>query len=175
MVRSLIIFGCFTALSGCSALPGATGNNSQVSPRIAQLDQESEKLLRSIESSLLIIAETRQGRVELNSTPEEMADREWLFREVPAGMGIPVTFNSWNGHPAVMLDMIASFTGYTIENIGSPSATVRNVKVSVLSRPAVEVLRSVAFQMGCDGLVDPQSANRKLVIDWSVRKRGACK
>ncbi len=164
------------ALSGCTTSSVRTPDHWQMNEdRYRTLDLETERMLKSIESSLLVLAETRRGKIQLNQTPEEMREREWLHRVVPPGMGVPITVNNFRGHPEVVIEMVAGMTGYTIETVGTPSADTRNVSVSVISRPAVEVLRSAATQMACDGLVDVQGANRKIVVDWTIRKRGDCK
>ena len=165
-------------LNGCSMLPmqsePALAERAPTDPRLTQLNAETQQLLMSIERSLVVLAETRRGAVALQSTPEEMAQREWLYRVTPPGMGVPITIHDWRGHPKSVIQMIADLTGYHVETIGTPKPTTRNVSVSAISRPAVEILRSVAAQMGCDGLVDPQGANRKIVVDWSYRDRGGC-
>lgn len=174
--QKFILAAAVVALSGCSTSGVKTPSHWQLNEtRYKQLDSETERMIKSIESSLLVLAETRRGKIELNQTPEEMREREWLFRVVPPGMGVPITVNAFKGHPEVVIEMVAGMTGYTIESIGTPSPDTRNVAVSVISRPAVEILRSVATQMSCDGLVDVQGATRKLIVDWTIRKRGECK
>ena len=163
----------FTLISGC-AFNNGYATKTEAGGRISQLDRESLSLFKSIDASLAVLAETRNGRVAINETPEEMQKRAWLNKIVPPGMNIPITVNDFYGHPQTVLEMLAGMTGYYIDPIGKPSPNVRNIRVSFVSRPAVEVLRSVAHQMGCDGLVDPQGENKKLVIDWTIRSRGEC-
>lgn len=169
----------FLTVIAVSFISGCAFNNSnrdagKIDGRISQLDRESLSLFKSIDASLAVLAETRNGRLAINETPEEMQKRAWLNKVVPPGMNIPMTVNNFYGHPQTALEMIAGLTGYYITPVGVPSPSVKNVRISFVSRPAIEVLRSVAYQMGCDGLVDPQGENRKLVIDWSVRSRGEC-
>lgn len=171
----LAAFVVVSFLTGCAGQRFVANSHEANESRYKQLDIETEGMIKSIEGSLLILAETRKGKVSLNSNPDEMRTREWLYRVTPSGMGVPITINQFNGHPEVVIDMIASMTGYAVENVGIPSANTRNVVVSYISRPAVEALRSVSEQMACDGLVDVMGANRKIVIDWTIRKRGACK
>ncbi len=165
-------------LVGCSMLganmPSSSRHSPQAELRQAKLVSENHRLLSSISESLRILSETKQGKIALNSTPNEMKHREWVNNVTPAGMGVPMTIVEQTMHPMTVLEMIAGSTGYRAVQIGKPRSNVRNVTVSYLSRPAIEILRSVAYQMGCDGLVDPQAANRELVIDWTVRARGAC-
>jgi hypothetical protein len=163
----------FALLTGC-ATHSEFASETASGGRISQLDKESLSLFKSIDASLAVLAETRNGQVAINETPEEMQKRAWLNRTVPPGMNIPISVNDFYGHPRSILEMLAGMTGYYIEEIGRPSNSVNNVRVSVVSRPAIEVIRSVAYQMGCDGLVDPQGENKKLLIDWSVRRRGEC-
>ena len=178
MKLTLISILLILQLSGCSFMGAQkeryVNQDELAERRESKLMSETHKLLFSINKSLKILAETRQGKIALNSTPAEMKKREWMFKATPDGMGVPITIDDWDGHPLPVLKMIAGFTGYSIEEIGKPASSVRNVNVSYISRPAIDVLRSVATQMGCDGLVDPQSKNRKVVIDWTIRKRGAC-
>jgi hypothetical protein len=179
MKLALISILVILQLSGCSIMGSQKeryADQDELSERReSRIMSETHKLLFSIDKSLKILAETRQGKIALNSTPAEMKKREWLFNATPDGMGVPITIPDWDGHPMPVLKMIAGFTGYGIEEIGKPASNVRNINVSYISRPAIEVLRSAATQMGCDGLVDPQSKNRKIVVDWTIRKRGACK
>jgi hypothetical protein len=165
----LVVSGC--SMFGSKPAVVTPTNDYQ---RYNQIDRETKMLLSRISDSLIILAETRQGAMILESTPAEMREREWLFQVTPPGMGVPMTVNNWRGHPSVVLRMIAASTGYSIENIGTPSSDVRNVSASYISRPAVDILRSVSTQMGCDARVDVQSANRKLVVDWSIRMRSGC-
>lgn len=174
MQKTLATLLAATVLAGCTSASVKPSHWESADPRYRQLDLETDRMIKSIESSLLVLAETRRGGQAVNSTPEEMREREWLFRVTPPGMGVPITVNDFRGHPESIIDMVASMTGYTIEKIGVPAAATRNVTVSFVSRPAVEILRSVAVQMSCDGLVDVQGATRKIVVDWTIRKRGEC-
>ncbi|MEY8198502.1 MAG: hypothetical protein RPS47_04620 [Colwellia sp.] len=165
-------------LVGCSMfgekIPAGATHSPQSQLRQEQLISETHRLLSSIDESLRILSETKQGKIALNSTPDEMKHREWVNNVTPAGMGVPMTITERMMHPVAVLQMLAGSTGYDLVQIGKPRSSVRNVTVSYISRPAIEILRSVAYQMGCDGLVDPQAANRKLLVDWTVRARGAC-
>lgn len=171
-----IVIALTGLLGGCATkFQEATPAHWQANDsRYKQLDKESMRLLESIDRSLALLAETKQGAVTINSTPQEMRDREWLSQVTPDGMGIPITIDDWTGHPGRVIDMIAAMTGYVVENIGKAGIDTRNVTVRFVGRPAIDVLRNVAYQMGCDALVDPQSATRKIVVDWTVRRRGAC-
>lgn len=173
----LMMIGAFGALGGCASTHTASAPDhwKDQSHRYEQLDRETERLIRSIEGALVILSETRVGERQIESTPDEMRAREWLFKVTPPGMGVPMTVPNLRTHPKTIIDMIAATTGYVVESIGNPSSETRNVSISVISRPAVEILRSVSMQMGCDGLVDVLGAQRKIVLDWTLRKRGACK
>lgn len=169
VIPSVLMFGC------SSIQPVATPQHWGNTQRTEQLDRQTQAALQSISESLQILAEVKSGSVFLESTPEEMQKREWLYRVTPPGMGIPISVNNHIGHPRALIEMIASMTGYDVIDEGQPSSTVRNVSINALSRPAVEVLRSVAGQMGCDGLVDVQSGNRKIIVDWQIREKGVGK
>lgn len=173
---TLLTVFALASLSGCSLMESkdSSPNIDDVDPRFSHIDRETQLLLKRINESLIILAETKQGAIVLESTPEEMRKREWMFRTTPPGMGVPMTVNDVRVHPEVMLKMIADATGYTIESIGLPSATVSNVTASYISRPVIEILRSISTQMGCDGLVDVIGSNKTIVVDWTIRKRGEC-
>lgn len=164
-----------TLMSGCSVL---SGGNESATPstdiRGGFLQKGNEEMLASISKSLQILAETRQGATQLNSTPEEMAKRAWLFSTTPSGMGVPMTIMDWAGHPVTALDMISSISGYELVQVGKPSPATRNVSLSYVSRPVIDVIRSVATQMGCDGRVDIHGAQRRMVVDWTIRGRQEC-
>lgn len=171
--KLLPIIACVATMAGCASSPNYTGpSHWEGAQRTEQLDRHTSAMLESISESLTILAEVKSGSVFLDSTPEEMQKREWLFRTTPPGMGIPISVTNYIGHPQSLVEMVATMTGYKVENVGSPSFTVRNVSINALSRPAVEVLRSVASQMGCDGMVDVQSGNRKIIVDWKIRVKG---
>lgn len=173
--KNVTLAFAIVALSGCSMLSTQQDVESRAVARDKSLNKMDAKLLLSVEKSLRVLATTKNSlRVSLSSEDKMLKD-EWMYSVTPDGMGEAMSIDPWTGSLKSVVEMIADFTGYTVEEVGVAQPNARNVTVGGVGKPAIDHLRNVAMQAGCDAMVKPVSSARLIVIDWTYRFSGGCK
>lgn len=164
------------SVQGCSFNSVKENDESDRSyGRTESIEKMNTKLLSSVERSLRVLATTKNALRVSVSSREKMERDEWMYTVTPDGLGESMSIEPWTGPLKSVVEMIADFSGYTVETVGEPNFNARNVKVGGIGKPAIEHLRNVALQAGCDAMVKPISTSRTIVIDWTYRFKSECK
>lgn len=173
----ILCLAVFSAsIQGCSfSSIRASEEGDRSYKRTEAIEEMNFKLLSSVERSLKILATTKNALRVSVSSREKMERDEWMYNVIPDGLGIDMPVDPWVGSLKSVVEMIADFTGYKVESIGTPNPNSRNVKVGGFGKSAVEHLRDVSLQAGCDAMVKPISSSRVIVIDWTYRLKSECK
>jgi hypothetical protein len=158
------------AATGCASNSTIT-DDGRDGDRRDLIAQNNTELLRNIATSLDLLAKTKNAERVSQQNVEEMRKAEWMYQVTPQGLDVPISLEPWTGPLGPVVEMLADYVGYRVEQIGSPNGSERNVKVSSLGREVKDVLIDVATQAGCDAEVKPIGPSKVILIDWTYRMK----